>query len=104
MFKCKKCGKCCGNFLPLTKKEIQDLKKLAKKENKLLVDKYWYNSCPFLNSSLKCDIYENRPTICREYDCEKFKNKIISDNMIKKLKQEKYILVDLRKEIFGGKI
>lgn len=33
------CGKCCSNFLPLTEIEIKDMKKLAIKENKLLLDK-----------------------------------------------------------------
>lgn len=38
-FECGKCGKCCSNILPLTEIEIKDMKKLAIKENKLLLDK-----------------------------------------------------------------
>ena len=79
------CGKCCSNVLPLTEIEIKDMKKLAKKENKLLLDKNWYIRCPFLSYDNKCDIYKNRPKICREYAS---------------VKKDKYRIVDLRKEIF----
>ena len=102
-FKCKRCGKCCSNYLPLTENEIQEMKKTAKKENKHLLDKDWYNTCPFLNYKNECDIYENRPMICREYDCYKFKNCLISKNMIDSTRKEKYRLVDIRKEIFNNK-
>ena len=29
------------------------------------------NKCPFLRSDYKCNIYENRPQICREYGTSK---------------------------------
>ena len=48
-FECSKCGKCCSNYLPLQKEEIKTMKKLAIKENKHLLNKDWYNICPFLN-------------------------------------------------------
>lgn len=100
-FKCKKCGKCCSNYLPLTENEIKIMKKLAKKENKHLLDKNWYNICPFLNYKNECDIYENRPMICREYDCYKFENVLCSKEMIESAKKEKYRPVNIRKEIFN---
>jgi Fe-S-cluster containining protein len=28
-FECRKCGKCCSNYLPLTKEEIRKLKKFS---------------------------------------------------------------------------
>jgi Fe-S-cluster containining protein len=29
-FECKKCGKCCSNYLPLTKEEIKTMKRIKK--------------------------------------------------------------------------
>lgn len=94
------CGKCCSNVLPLTEIEIKDMKKLAKKENKLLLDKNWYMRCPFLSYDNKCDIYKNRPRICMEYDCNKFESNVYTEEMLSSVKKDKYRIVDLRKEIF----
>lgn len=99
-FKCKKCGKCCSNYLPLKQEEIKTMKKLAKKENKLVLDKNYYLRCPFLNNNNTCDIYENRPMICRGYDCNKFEEGKVSQNMIKEIQENSFKLVDVRKEIF----
>lgn len=101
-FKCKKCGKCCSNYLPLTENEFKEIKKMAIKENKHLYNKNWYDICPFLNNKNKCEIYENRPLICREYDCNKFENYIFSKIIIESMKKEQYKLVNLRKELFNN--
>lgn len=100
-FECKKCGKCCSNILPLSVEEIKNIKKIPnKKENKLLVDANWEMRCPFLNSSNKCDIYEERPLICREYDCSKFEQGLYSSEMMEEIKKNKYRVVDMRREFF----
>lgn len=101
-FECKKCGKCCSNFLPLSKREIQELRKLATRENKRLLEKDWYSTCPFLNYQNKCDIYENRPAICKGYTCYKFENHIFDKKFLKETKEKNtdFKLVDLREEIF----
>ena len=100
-FKCGKCGKCCSNYLPLTEKELKIMKKRAIKSNKQSLSKGWYHICPFLNYKNECDIYEDRPMICREFDCFQFNNLLVSKNMIESAKKEKYRLINLRKEIFN---
>lgn len=100
MSDCKRCGNCCSNYLPLSKKEIADLKEIVKQRKLKPISSVFgigfEAACPFLNGNI-CTIYEDRPEICRSFTCEKFKNKDYSD---KKLFKEKRILVDLRKEIF----
>lgn len=102
-FKCKKCGKCCSNFLPLTKEEIERMKRIKEKENKRILEKDWYATCPFLNSKNECDIYEQRPFICRQYDCYKFENHIVDMKEFMKYEAEDFKLVDIRAEIFNNK-
>ena len=101
---CKQCGKCCSNYLPLTTEEVIGTKKLAKKENKRLLDKDWYNYCPFLNEQNKCDIYDNRPSICKLFTCEKFEKHLFDIEDIRELSKGNRQLVDLRKVIYGGVI
>lgn len=100
-FECKKCGKCCSNFLPLTKKDVERIKKVAKTENVNLLDKEWYQTCPFLNNKKLCDIYEDRPTICREFTCYAFENGIYSKELLRKAQSEEFNLVDLRETFFS---
>jgi Fe-S-cluster containining protein len=101
-FKCKGCGECCSNLLPLTVDEIIDLKFLAKgKEShkrKYLND--YYMVCPFLNENNRCDIYENRPWICKTFTCDKFKNAIFDEEDRQEIDKKRSI-VNLRKEIFN---
>ena len=99
---CKQCGKCCSNYLPLTTEEVIRIKKLAKKENKRLLDKNWYNYCPFLNEQNKCDIYDNRPLICKYYTCEKFEKHLFDIEEVRELSKGNRQLVDLREVVFGG--
>lgn len=102
-FECKCCGECCSNFLPLRDNEIKTMRKLAKKENRHPLRNDWYSRCPFLNNNNKCDIYENRPLICREYTCYNYENHIYNTEFFSKIDEKEFNLVDLRKEIFGGK-
>lgn len=102
-FKCKCCGKCCSNFLPLREEEIRIMKKIAKEENIKHLRNDWYSICPFLNNSNRCDIYEKRPFICREYSCYNFENKIFNLEKFKNITKEEFKLVDIRKEIFNRK-
>ena len=103
-FKCKRCGKCCSNILPLTKADIKAIRCHSKNlsENRLLALKDWYMVCPFLNHKNECDIYEYRPTICRTYDCEKFKNGVYPDDFVELVKKEKFYTTDMREYFFGG--
>ncbi len=101
-FKCKCCGECCSNFLPLKQDEIKTMKRLAKKENKHPLIQNWYVRCPFLDNNNKCDIYENRPLICREYTCYNYENGIYNFETFKNTNLDDFKLVDIRKEIFGN--
>lgn len=100
-FKCKRCGNCCSNYLPLSNKEFNDLKNIIKKRklksNKRIFESNYYHTCPFLNANNKCDIYEDRPMICKSFTC----NWDMSNT--KELTKEFRPLRDLRKELFGEK-
>lgn len=71
---CSKCGNCCTNFLPVTKKEVSKIKKYVKENNIQPENRKLGNSiimqCPFLNQTTKeCNIYEARPFVCRNFLC-----------------------------------
>jgi len=102
-FECKCCGECCSNYLPLRKEEINTMKKLAQTENKHPLRNDWYERCPFLNNNNKCDIYENRPLICKQYSCYNFKNNIYNLQVFKNINLDDFNLIDVRKEIFNSK-
>ena len=78
--KCTQCGNCCSNLLPMTDSEIATIHKYIKKHN---IKEHRHNlplaeptfdlTCPFLNDSKpneKCDIYEVRPRVCRDFICD----------------------------------
>lgn len=78
--KCTGCGGCCGNYLPMTEKEIRTIRRYIKKNNikphQLVVGPLAAPTidltCPFLDSSKshdKCMIYAVRPAICRCFMC-----------------------------------
>lgn len=89
--KCQKCGECCGNFLPISKNDIQRIKEYIKinniqavkhfpdKRQQRIMEKleeiagkklpFFDFSCPFLTNQNKCNIYSIRPLICRIYKC-----------------------------------
>lgn len=98
-FICKRCARCCGNFLPISEREKRELQLLIKK-NKLkptwnnMCDNPYY-VCPFLKGN-SCLIYDKRPTICWEYSCYNMKHSIYPEALAK----EKLILTDLRSELW----
>jgi Fe-S-cluster containining protein len=73
--KCKRCGDCCGRFLPMTATEVQKIRKYVKEHN-VKGKKNDMLTCKFYDSEeKKCLIYEVRPAICRAYYCNwKFGN------------------------------
>lgn len=83
--KCIGCGKCCSSLLPLSKKEIKEIKRYMVKHN---IKEHTHNmpmeidfdvTCPFLDDSKecnKCDIYEVRPAICRVFQCNQPPSKV----------------------------
>ena len=79
---CIRCGNCCSDFLPLSKREIKGIRQYIKKHHikrqkhlfaPLDGDYVSYDIvCPFYSPlEKKCAIYEIRPDICREFKCNK---------------------------------
>ena len=79
--RCVECGDCCSNRLPMSQKEINQIKVYIKKHN-IVEQKHGVcvlslptidTICPFLNNAVKthkCTIYPVRPQVCREYKCD----------------------------------
>lgn len=106
--KCSNCGSCCSNFLPISKKEIETIKKYIT-VHKITEQKHvvpaaipvadW--TCPFRSDTLKkCLIYKVRPLICREWQCDKPKNNRWANDA---LFQEKRMIVSMRQTFFNSK-
>lgn len=78
--RCSQCGECCADFLPLTFKEVQILKKYIEENNVELTDWDFINPvtqkhethllCPLLDKDTKlCKAYTARPNICKTFKC-----------------------------------
>lgn len=105
---CSNCGECCTDLLPLTIGELNRIKSYVKKhhlkENRhnIFWDKKAIDlTCPFRNSkNSKCDIYNIRPAICREFICSKSIEKAHEDrDRILSQDRNNY---SLRYEVFGN--
>lgn len=75
--KCSNCGNCCSDFLPISQREINKIKDYIKK-HKIKEQKKMIPAavpvidltCPFRSESQKkCMIYEVRPLICMDFQC-----------------------------------
>ncbi len=105
--KCISCGACCGNLLPLSSKDIKEIKRYVKKRHikeqihrPPTAEKYIDFTCPFRSDAeRKCLIYDVRPAICRDFKCDKPHKEI---EMSKELFHRKYDVYDMR-EVFYGK-
>ena len=84
---CSNCGECCSDFLPVTVKEIQTIRKYIKR-NRIREQVHFLPTakaaidmiCPFRNNNEKrCEIYEVRPMICRDFQCDKPKKGVRAD-------------------------
>lgn len=106
--KCSGCGSCCGNYLPISEKEVKQIKRyIAKNGIKEQVRRFPVArqmidaTCPFRSDSeKKCLIYEVRPAICRDFQCDKPGKQIEAD---KSMYHGKFSIVDMRREFYGGK-
>ncbi len=106
--KCTGCGECCSNFLPLSDREIKDIKRyIAKHRIKEcrrvapLVKPAEDWLCPFLDGTKpkdKCTIYQVRPQICRAFVCNQPPSKV---RVNKELFWRTRKPVDMRQEFFG---
>lgn len=96
---CSRCGACCSNILPLYKEDIKRIEQYMKKRDikeNVLPGTAVYNNvaigvCPFYNADeKKCDIYNIRPWICREFKCSMTVDEFIRKNhLIYKRRLEK---------------
>lgn len=106
--KCAGCGKCCSNYLPISRKEVKQIRRYIKKHripekkhNIPTANLTFDMTCPFLDESKsfdKCTIYPVRPQICRDFKCDNPKKKICAD---KRKYHERYLVIDMRKEFFN---
>ena len=76
MGRCERCGKCCkanGLIPPLLPGEDAPLWLHALVDglrDRLGKEAEYYSSCVFLTGDRRCAIYEDRPVVCRDFDCE----------------------------------
>lgn len=107
--KCSGCGNCCSRYLPLSNKEINQIKAYIKRNNiikqehaiNVLSSIYFDMTCPFLDdnsSNKKCTIYGVRPMICREFTCRKYKSGYIPSMEMYKTPRK---LCDVTETFFG---
>ena len=105
--KCSNCGSCCSNLLPMSAKEIKVIKRYIKKKGiKEQVRRYPTTAtpldftCPFRSDAeRKCLIYEVRPAICRDFQCDKPRKHIKANN---NMYHGRYAVCDMRKEFYHG--
>lgn len=81
---CSNCGECCTDFIPMSRSEVNRIKKYLKshpeiKEQRHALAKYDI-TCPFRShDQKKCLIYEVRPEVCRRFLCNKDQNSLLRD-------------------------
>lgn len=72
--KCSRCMQCCTDFLPMTNKEINSIRKYMRSHPNVVEniataeDGSLLLLCPFI-SEKGCQVYEVRPAICRGFNC-----------------------------------
>ena len=104
--KCSQCGACCSDLLPMSEKEIREIRRFIKKngitECKHLLptaNTCMDMTCPFLDTdkkSEKCRIYPVRPAICRQFICDSEKRAKHNRELLKQTRR----IVDVRREFF----
>lgn len=105
--KCSNCGSCCSNLLPMSAKEIKVIKRYIKKKGIKEQVRRWPAAatpadftCPFRSDAeRKCLIYEVRPAICRDFQCDKPRKQIHAD---RDMYHGRYTVCDMRKEFYHG--
>lgn len=72
---CSGCGGCCTAFLPITKQELEVIRKYVKDNNikpieRQLITGQYNMMCMFLDQETKkCKIYDVRPYVCKDFLC-----------------------------------
>ena len=107
--KCTGCGQCCARLLPVTRKEVNQIHRYIEKHNigiqehgTMVFSKQMLDCiCPFLDmtkSENKCAIYEVRPTVCRDFICNK--GRVPGVELMKII--DDLDIVDFTKEFYGN--
>lgn len=106
--KCSNCGECCADILPISTEEIRKIRAYIKK-HRIQEQKHFFPladvpvadfTCPFRSTAeRKCVIYEVRPAICRDFQCDKPRKQIEAD---KALYHGIYFPRSMRGTFFGG--
>lgn len=100
---CSGCGSCCADILPMTRAEIDAIRKYVRahgiKARSHIGPAIKFDAtCPFRDNLTKsCVIYDLRPSICRVYTCNHGK----IDKTPEELQGKEYRIMSLRHEIFG---
>ena len=101
---CSNCGECCSNTLPLSEGEVKTIKNYIKRHN-IKEQRHNYMvgvdmTCPFRDeANRKCLIYNVRPQICRQFQCNHKKEDIMKSKMdLHKINR----VVFMRNEFFGN--
>lgn len=77
------CGKCCTGILPLSDYEIKKIRKYIQhhdiipynpNKNNNVFNNNYEDSCPFLDKEKRCQIYIQRPEVCRWFMCNSDQN------------------------------
>lgn len=103
--KCSCCGECCSNIIPISNKEIKDIKRYIVKHKiervnhrPAVCNDFLDMTCPFLDpdgGNEKCRIYPVRPYVCREFICDPTQRKPLSVDYQK-------VVPQLMTEVFFG--
>lgn len=103
---CSNCGNCCSNILPISSKEVKQIKRYIEKHG--IKEQFrafpvstplFDMTCPFRSETeKKCLIYEVRPQICRSFRCD-YPSKNIQGN--KNLYDRRLEAIMMRETFFG---
>ena len=104
--KCSSCGQCCSDLLPVSEKELKRIrayiKKRGVKERKHLVPlaaPVVDMTCPFRNNvERRCEIYDVRPAICRDFQCDKPRKGVWAK---REFYEKKLSIISMRRYFFG---
>lgn len=104
--KCSNCGNCCSNFLPMSQKEVEAIRKYIHKndikESRHIIPeakKSYDATCPFRDNTRKvCTIYPVRPKICQVFICDSEKRAKRNRDLLKQTRG----IVQVRETFFGG--
>lgn len=105
--KCSQCGNCCSNLLPMSRKEVDTIRRYIRKnhikECKHLLptaNRTYDMTCPFLDtdkSCEKCRIYPVRPEICKQFICDNEQRAKHNRALLGQTRQ----IIDVRSEFFN---